>query len=450
MTIAVPALPGPVPQSTDPINFDARADATLGALPSVIAGMNAQNVENNALNLAVNVTAAAASAAAGAALDSAASAATSAGAQPWVSGANYAQGVVVFDPLDGRLYRRAAAGAGTTAPSADAANWRPRLLDVGTGLPKARPSLRFTPAATRSLDPRFVFTRASVGTAIGPLGSMLTLAANQPRFAHHPTTGECMGLLIEPAATNLLLNSATLATQTVTVTAAAHTLSFYGSGTVTLSGAADAVVAGVGVFPGYTTLTFTPSAGSLTLTVTGAVQFANLELGSFATSWVPTTGAAATRAADTATLSGADFAKGYRAGQGTFQVEILLATPVLGNAPLVLLQGASVSDAVRPLNILSTNVRPNILVGGQAQAQVNADGVPVPGAIYSGAISYRADNVLIGLNGGAVAQDTSATVPVMDRIVCVNTVFCVYLVRAINYWPTPLTAAELQAVTAIN
>lgn len=58
MTVAIPALPEPVPQSTDPINFDARADAFLGALPATADAMNAQNAENNTLNANVNTKAA--------------------------------------------------------------------------------------------------------------------------------------------------------------------------------------------------------------------------------------------------------------------------------------------------------------------------------------------------------------------------------------------------------
>lgn len=58
MTVAIPALPAPVPQSTDPINFDARADAFLGALPATADAMNAQNAENNTLNANVNTKAA--------------------------------------------------------------------------------------------------------------------------------------------------------------------------------------------------------------------------------------------------------------------------------------------------------------------------------------------------------------------------------------------------------
>src|SRR5689334_15244739 len=37
----VPPIPTPVPQRNDPQNFAVRADATLGALPATIDGMNA-------------------------------------------------------------------------------------------------------------------------------------------------------------------------------------------------------------------------------------------------------------------------------------------------------------------------------------------------------------------------------------------------------------------------
>jgi hypothetical protein len=76
-----------------------------------------------------------------------------------------------------------------------------------------------------------------------------------------------------------------MATQSVTVTAAAHTLSFTGTGTVTLTGASTAgplVGTGAG---NRVNLTFTPTAGSLTLTVVGSVTFAQLELGSTATAY---------------------------------------------------------------------------------------------------------------------------------------------------------------------
>jgi hypothetical protein len=85
-------------------------------------------------------------------------------------------------------------------------------------------------------------------------------------------------LTILPA--NLLVDTATLSTQSVTVTADAHTLSFYGTGTVTLSGVSTAgPLVGTGAGD-RVTLTFTPTGGSLTLTVSGTVSTAQLVLGS--------------------------------------------------------------------------------------------------------------------------------------------------------------------------
>ena len=78
---------------------------------------------------------------------------------------------------------------------------------------------------------------------------------------------------------NLLTNTDSMSTQSVTVTAAQHTLSFQGTGTVTLSGVSTSgPLVGTGA-ANVVSLTFTPTAGSLTLTVSGSVTFAQLELG---------------------------------------------------------------------------------------------------------------------------------------------------------------------------
>jgi len=70
---------------------------------------------------------------------------------------------------------------------------------------------------------------------------------------------------------NLLLATATLATQSITTLAASHRLTFSGAGSITLSGTAS------GVF-GAGTHTIACTAGTLTLTVAGAVNDADLRL----------------------------------------------------------------------------------------------------------------------------------------------------------------------------
>ena len=100
--------------------------------------------------------------------------------------------------------------------------------------------------------------------------------ATQATLASRPT----YGIVPLGGRRNLLVNTTTMATQSLTVTAVAHTLSFTGTGTVTLTGASTAgPLVGTGV-NNRVSLTFTPTAASLTLTVSGSVTLAQLELGS--------------------------------------------------------------------------------------------------------------------------------------------------------------------------
>jgi hypothetical protein len=100
-------------------------------------------------------------------------------------------------------------------------------------------------------------------------------AASRPTYGIVPLGGR----------RNLILATDTMATQSLTVAAVAHTLSFTGTGTVTLTGASTAgPLVGTGA-SNRVSLTFTPTAASLTLTVAGSVTLAQLELGSTATAY---------------------------------------------------------------------------------------------------------------------------------------------------------------------
>lgn len=106
----ITALPTP-PSRQDPINFNDRADAFLGALPTFATQTNAVASETNTAS--ANAVAA----------NQAVIAATN--ITKWVSGTTYANGAVVWSPINGLAYRRiTASGSGTTDPSADTANYK--------------------------------------------------------------------------------------------------------------------------------------------------------------------------------------------------------------------------------------------------------------------------------------------------------------------------------------
>lgn len=160
--------------------------------------------------------------------------------------------------------------------------------------------------AISPLDPgtsAATLTRASTATYWDSTGTLQTAAVNIARFGY-TRDGSLLGLLVEPAATNVLWNNATLSTQTRTVSnGTQYTLSFYGTGSVTLSGAATGTTSGTGATT-RVTRTFTTTSTSLTLTVSGSVTYAQLETGLDATSVIVTAGASASRSADVVTGTG--------------------------------------------------------------------------------------------------------------------------------------------------
>ena len=142
------------------------------------------------------------------------------------------------------------------------------------------------------------FERASVATYYDADGVLQTAAIDEPRLDHDPVTLEPLGLLVEEERTNILLNSDAPADQSVTLAAGQYTLSAWGTGSVS-----------VGVYGSASDgapLTFTATAGSESIVITGDLDRFQLEAGGFATSYIPTTGAPATRAPDVCSVKSVD------------------------------------------------------------------------------------------------------------------------------------------------
>lgn len=150
------------------------------------------------------------------------------------------------------------------------------------------------------------FTRAgTTATYFDRLGVLTVAAANTPRITYDPSIQLAdgsygyVGFLLENSAENILLQSTTLSTQIVSVlSSTTYTISFRGSGTIYFSGgySGDPLV-GTST-NSLNSRTFTTTSTSLTVTVLGIVNYAQLELGLVATSFIPTTTIPITRPAD--------------------------------------------------------------------------------------------------------------------------------------------------------
>lgn len=305
---------------------------------------------------------------------------------------------------------------------------------------------------TARKGPTPTYTRASTATFVGSDGLIQSAAINEARFDHDPVTLACKGLLIEESRTNLVFPSATLATQTRTVTAVAHTLSFYGTGTVVLSGTHVATVTGTGAYPTRTTLTFTPTAGSLIMTVTGSVTEGQLEAGAFPTSYIPTTTASVVRSGDLCSITGSDFTGMYNEFAGTVLCESTLNGFSLSANP----NTASFGGGQNGITMREYTGAPSLL--GIITADENTTFDSNIGNIPSGvarksSMAFQNDgSAILCLNGVLGTQDTSITLPIDSVGGITPTGLFLFMgqfstVKSFRYFKKRLANAKLQALT---
>ena len=293
------------------------------------------------------------------------------------------------------------------------------------------------------------FTRASTGTYVGSDGVLQTASTDVPRFDHNPTTGESLGLLVEEARTNLLLNSATLSTQSVTVAAAANTLSFYGTGTVTLTGVSTAgPLVGTGA-NNRVSLTFTPTVGVLVVTVSGSVTNAQLEAGAFATSYIPTTSATVTRAADVASITGTSFSSWYNQTEGTSLIELREVDRTGSRTPRSFSDGTA-SNRIDAFFTSSLTVSTRLLVSGSAYNPGNLT-LLAAGTVNKHVISMATGSAISVANGTLSTESTPPSLPVVNRLVIgadsIGGTPFTGTIKRLTYWPVRLANPTLQSIT---
>jgi len=348
------------------------------------------------------------------------------------------------------------------------------------------------------------FTRASSGTFVGSDGLLQSATTNEARFDHNPTTGESLGLLVEEARTNLLLRSEAMATspwfpgsnttltnntgevldpaggstatkvlvsgglgafgQGATITAAIYTGSIWlrcSTGTISASliiylagspftniGTANVTI--TTSWQRFTVVTSTATAAVYNLQINniavGTVYAwgAQLEAGAFPTSYIPTTTATATRAADVASITGTSFSSFYNQTEGTAYWEGSRATTTGFPDRFRFDDGTNANRWFSYWDAASSSSTFEVITGSVSQVQIYG-GAPTLNVPIKTAFGVAANNTSAVYAATIQGTDTSVTVPTISQVT-IGTALT-GTIRRLTYWPVRLPNPTLQAIT---
>jgi hypothetical protein len=177
---------------------------------------------------------------------------------------------------------------------------------------------------------------------------------------------------------------------------------------------------------------------------------ADLQAGAFATSYIPTTSAAATRAADTATIPVRPW---YNQSAGTFAVEASMpVVPNPNNAGLIEPGDGTLNNRM-PLFMNTSGQPRSEMTTAAAGGSPNVVGViPSAGSVFKVATTYSSISRTLAANGSGVGSGTipAGGVPVVTTLRIGQLTGFAYLdgyIRRVRYWPRALADAELQGNT---
>jgi hypothetical protein len=176
---------------------------------------------------------------------------------------------------------------------------------------------------------------------------------------------------------------------------------------------------------------------------------AQLEAGAFLTSYIPTSGATATRSADNASIATSAF--GYRQTEGSFLVEAETSSTAKTNHNDLLLKSADSTKQV------SSGSRVGGSAAGTYTIYAPSPGILITvspgitgGLVYKAAYRVAPSKASLCVNGGSVATDASVTFPTKPATVLEIGDGFGYLnghIKSIKYYPRRLTDAQLQELT---
>jgi hypothetical protein len=183
--------------------------------------------------------------------------------------------------------------------------------------------------------------------------------------------------------------------------------------------------------------------------ITLRIGLPQLELGAFATSPILTTGAAATRLADVASITGTNFSSFWNQTEGT----IVVSADQSGTSTLrTAWRADNNTDDERIFMRGNTSALADMIIidGGATQAGLSTGNTITANTIYKHATAYKVNDIATAFNGSNVLTDGAATLPTVTQMrvggVGTGDVLNGHL-QSLTYYNRRLPNATLQSLT---
>ena len=170
-----------------------------------------------------------------------------------------------------------------------------------------------------------------------------------------------------------------------------------------------------------------------------------LELGSFPTSHIKTSGASVTRSADNASITGENFSSWYRQDEGSLYCEASKRDVPSSVVPVSVDAGASdyIFLNLRSLESFEIKKNNNYQVSALGFSNVSAE-------TYHKIIgAYKKDSAAVSINGLSALNDSACEIPTVNRLTIGSTsgVTQNVHIKKLAYYPQRLTNEQLQQLT---
>jgi hypothetical protein len=182
---------------------------------------------------------------------------------------------------------------------------------------------------------------------------------------------------------------------------------------------------------------------------------AQLEAGSFATSYIATTSASATRTADVAVMTGTNFSNWFNASEGSVYYE-LSTSRITTDCFCFNFDNGTASSNSNFIYSSSVSSR-NLFVSSLGSTEVNLGaGVTVSSnTFFKTALGYKNNDFGVSVNGSVTTTDTIGVVPLgLARLVLgtaydlANANYINGCIRKFTYYPIKVTSTNLQSLTS--